>query len=70
MVCICSNFSPYPADMLCHNAAVPLAVIAPNTLINPFFIKDLSWILRKQFHNIKFPFCKTDTLIAKEQATF
>ena len=56
--------------MLCHNAAVALAVITPNTLIYPFFIKDLSWILRKQFHNIKFLFCKTDTLIAKEQATF
>ena len=56
--------------MLCYNTAVPLAVIAPNVFINPLFIKDLARILRKQFHNIKFPFCKTDTLIAKEQATF
>ena len=66
VVGICRNFCPYPADMLCHNAAV----ITPNTLINPFFIKDLSRILRKQSHNIKFLFCKTDTLTTKEQAMF
>lgn len=41
---VCRDFGPYSADMLCYNTAVPLAVIAPNTLINPFFIKDLSWI--------------------------
>ena len=69
MVGICSNFSPYPADMLCHNAAVALAVITPNTLINPFFIKDLARILRKQLHNIKFLFGKPQTLTVKEQAT-
>ena len=55
--------------MLCHNAAVAIAVITPNTLINPFFIKDLARILRKQLHNIKFLFGKPQTLTVKEQAT-
>ncbi len=56
--------------MLCHNAAISFAVIAPNALINPLFIKDLSRILRKQFHNIKFLFRKANTLLAKEQTAF
>ena len=55
--------------MLCHNAAVPLTVIAPNVFINSLFIKDLARILRKQFHNIKFLFGKPHTLTVKEQAT-
>ena len=28
--------------MLCHNATVALAVITPNTLINPFFIQHIT----------------------------
>ena len=55
--------------MLCHNAAVALAVIAPNAFIYPLFIKDLARILRKQLHNIKFLFGKPHTLTVKEQAT-
>lgn len=61
------TFIAYAPDMLSHNAAVTAAVIPPHPLINPFFIKNLSRILREQLHDVKLLFCQRNFFIPAEQ---
>lgn len=61
------NFCSNPADMLRYDAAVSLAVIPPQLLVDSLLVKHLTGVLGQQLHNVKFLFRQEDFFLPTKQ---